>query len=221
MNPRALLYAVGVRGLKRAVRCFPEMYRVVWLFAIAVFFTLAISNRGAVARTVFQSPGSPPPVEPAAPEPTPLPAEPAPSEPTPLPAEPAPPEPTPLPPEQPEPLQEEIEPDQTEMPLNQPATEFVSPVSPMPQANNEGPTLTQSPADELRPVPLDLSEDADVGASGVRNFILDRAEFIDTVIVSTAYVWLCCGIGLFLLIPLAFLFLQIRGRGKLSQEEDY
>jgi hypothetical protein len=53
------------------------------------------------------------------------------------------------------------------------------------------------------------------------NFILDQAEFIDTVVVSTAYAWLCCGIIVFLLIPLAFLFLQIRGRTKISREEPY
>ena len=50
------------------------------------------------------------------------------------------------------------------------------------------------------------------------NLILDQAEFIDSVVVSFAYVWLCCGVALILVIPLIFLFLQIRGRSKLYKE---
>jgi len=50
-----------------------------------------------------------------------------------------------------------------------------------------------------------------------QNLVLDEAELIDTVVVSTAYIWLCCGIIIILLIPLIFLFLQIRGRSKLNK----
>jgi len=62
-----------------------------------------------------------------------------------------------------------------------------------------------------------LEEEGD----GSSNFILDQAEFIDTVVVSGAYVWLCCGITFFLLIPLVFLFLQIRGQLKLRKKDDH
>jgi ABC-type transport system involved in cytochrome c biogenesis permease component len=51
------------------------------------------------------------------------------------------------------------------------------------------------------------------------NLVLDQAELVDSVVVSVAYVWLCCGIVLILLIPLVFLFLHIRGRSKLTKEE--
>ncbi|MCL4294950.1 MAG: hypothetical protein KJ077_04455 [Anaerolineae bacterium] len=53
------------------------------------------------------------------------------------------------------------------------------------------------------------------------NFILDQAELIDTVVVSGAYIWLCCGVSLFLLVPLFLLFVYVRGRSKIIREEGY
>jgi hypothetical protein len=50
------------------------------------------------------------------------------------------------------------------------------------------------------------------------NWIFDRAEFVDTVIIMTSWVWLCCGMALFLLVPLTLLTLQIRGRSKLRKQ---
>jgi hypothetical protein len=44
---------------------------------------------------------------------------------------------------------------------------------------------------------------------------------IDTVVVSSAYIWLCCGVSLFLLVPLFLLFVYIRGRSKIMQEENF
>jgi hypothetical protein len=104
----------------------------------------------------------------------------------------------------------------------QPATDITSPVSPIQQASSE-------PLPPIQPLPepsssertdrfLDEEEEEKPGDS---NFILDRIEMVDTIVVSTAYVWLCCGIVLFLLIPLFFLFLQIRGRSKILREENY
>ena len=54
-----------------------------------------------------------------------------------------------------------------------------------------------------------------------QNFILDQIEFIDTVVVGGAYVWLCCGAALFLVVPLFIAVLYIRGRSKVSNEEDF
>jgi hypothetical protein len=55
--------------------------------------------------------------------------------------------------------------------------------------------------------------------SGDSGFIFDEAEFIDVVVVSGAYIWLCCGVGLFLLVPMLFLILHIHGRSKMNKEE--
>jgi hypothetical protein len=37
-------------------------------------------------------------------------------------------------------------------------------------------------------------------------------KFWDTVVVTLAYPWLCCGIGLMLLTPIVLLYLEIKGR---------
>jgi hypothetical protein len=106
----------------------------------------------------------------------------------------------------------------------EPATDIVSPVSPVSpiqQASSE-------PLPPIQPLPAPSSSertdrflDEEEEKPGDSNFILDRIEMVDTIVVSTAYVWLCCGIVLFLLIPLFFLFLQIRGRSKILREENY
>ncbi|MCB0167511.1 MAG: hypothetical protein KDI79_25000 [Anaerolineae bacterium] len=176
--------------------------RLAVLFIVAIFITLFVSN-GAWADALFQSPVSPivEEVEPFQPEPF------APEEPIdeqfqsePLPEEPAPFESAPV-----------------EEPL-EPATEFQSPIIPN-EPIDGAPAASQPAVPEPRSV---RSPRDDAGESqGSPNFILDQAELIDTVVVSTAYVWLCCGIGLFLLIPLVFLFLQIRGRTKIIKEEIY
>lgn len=56
---------------------------------------------------------------------------------------------------------------------------------------------------------------------GPSNFILDQAELIDTVVVTGAWVWLCCGILLILIVPLFFVVMYIRGRRKIIDQEDY
>ena len=184
--------------------------RLAVLFIVAIFITLFVSN-GALAGALFQSPVSPvvEEVQPVQPEPF------APEEPVepgdvpseegsqsePVPAEPAPFESAPV-----------------EEPVVEPDTQFGSPVSPDEPVGSD-PAVAQPAAAEPRPVRLERDEASDDGGSP--NFILDQAELIDTVVVSTAYVWLCCGIGLFLLIPLVFLFLQIRGRTKMTREEIY
>jgi hypothetical protein len=99
---------------------------------------------------------------------------------------------------------------------------------PAPAQPGEVPSTAPEQQSEAPPAPAPSSrrgEDRLAGdeleEEGDADFTLDRAELIDSVVVSTAYVWLCCGIIIFLLIPLAFLFLQIRGRTRMSQEDIY
>jgi hypothetical protein len=42
--------------------------------------------------------------------------------------------------------------------------------------------------------------------------VINWAKFWDTLAVSFAYPWLCCGIALFLVVPIALLYLEIKGR---------
>lgn len=72
------------------------------------------------------------------------------------------------------------------------------------------------PGRRNRAEPVD--EETDAGPS---NFILDQAELIDTVVVTGAWVWLCCGILLLLIVPLFFVVMYIRGRRKIIDQEDY
>jgi len=93
----------------------------------------------------------------------------------------------------------------------------VSPVSPLP-----GQPATAKPLPTLAPRPQSHQTTPAAGEKAQSpNFIFDQAEFVDTVVVSVAYVWLCCGVVLILLIPLAFLFLHIRGRSKINRDEQF
>lgn len=225
MNQWALLLSTFFELFEKT---FSGVQRLVALFVIALFVTLFLS-KGAWAGVLFQSPTSPPPEEvaPAQAEPFAPNEEPedpfAPSQPQETfeeqPQPQAPPEIIEEPPveaesNEPVPVEEAVDP-------NQPDPEAGSPVVPEQQAGGDAPAL-QPPAAEPRPLRLERNDgSADAEKEGSQNFILDQAELIDTVVVSTAYIWLCCGIGLFLLIPLVFLFLQIRGRTKIVREENY
>ncbi|MFC1975309.1 hypothetical protein ACFLXQ_02795 [Chloroflexota bacterium] len=84
------------------------------------------------------------------------------------------------------------------------------------------PSITQEPLPQepLQPVETGdetFPEDEEVPS----DLVLDEAELIDSIIVSGASVWLCCGIILLLLVPLSLLLLYIRGRSKIAQEEDF
>jgi len=170
------------------------------LFLIAVAVTFAVSNNNVLAGAMLQSPVSPA-GQPPQPD-TPAEAQPAPAQPNPQQAAPQP---------------------QTDGA----AIESVSPVSPVQPAAVQSADLETPP--ELLPPPLPAPRQSqqddslyfDEEPPNDQSLILDQAELIDTVVVSTAYVWLCCGIVLILLIPLIFLFLQIRGRSKILKEEQF
>ncbi|MCB0192927.1 MAG: hypothetical protein KDJ65_13365 [Anaerolineae bacterium] len=179
--------------------------RFVTLFVLALGISLLLSP-GAWAETLFQSPASPVIQE----------AEPVQNEPFAPSEEPfspvAEPEDSFDPSQSQETFDGEVPVDIIEEPLGEPALEDEDPLN----LDSASPAEDEPPVEELRPVRLERDDE-----EGSRNFILDQAELIDTVVVSTAYIWLCCGIGLFLLIPLVFLFLQIRGRHKIIKEEIY
>lgn len=60
--------------------------------------------------------------------------------------------------------------------------------------------------------PLPAEEETGTG------MVLDEAELIDTVIIYFSSVWLCCGMGLIVAIPLVLLILFIRGRSIINRE---
>ena len=104
----------------------------------------------------------------------------------------------------------------------QPENSFESPVplpAPEEQAGAPVPVAPEPPSQRVDPDERRIDDEFEETEEA--NFILDRAEFIDTMVVSTAYVWLCCGVVIFLMIPLVFLFLQIRGRTRMSRDNIY
>jgi hypothetical protein len=102
--------------------------------------------------------------------------------------------------------------------VDQPAT--AEPATPPPQATDTQTTAPEQPTPTATRPPRSRSDqDTSEEASDSPNLILDEAEFIDTVVVSGAYMWLCCGVMFFLLVPIFMLILYIRGRSKISQDE--
>jgi len=173
----------------------PKNYRGIGLLLIiSIVIALWGTDNNVTADMLFQSPASPPPapVDESAPPPEPAPPaeQPAATEP---PADDAAPEQSPTEP----------------APNGQPQGEQPPPAEPAPE-------LDEPPPAERRNFPP--REDPEPTAD--RNFILDQAELIDSVVVSGAYIWLCCGVGLFLLIPLFLLVVYIRGRSKIQKQDD-
>jgi len=191
--------------------------RLAILFIVAILFVFAIAGKSATAEVLFQSPQSPP----AEPPPT---ATPLPPEPTPVP-----PPPEPAPTEQaiePAPTEETL-PDAEEAPVEQQIVEPTSTPLPPPTeaptatAELQAEAVTVPEVPEPQPIersrrPVEVSE-----GNGARNFILDQAELIDTVAVSGAYIWLCCGFGLLLIAPLFLILLYIRGRSRIIQDDNF
>jgi hypothetical protein len=181
--------------------------RLILLFVVSILLTFWFSSGYVEANMLFQSPASPPaqpPVE------QPSAAQPAAEQPS---------------AEQPAVEQPSAEQSPVEQPsAAQPAGEQPSaeqpPAQPSPAA---GQTVVEPAlAAPTQPEPVDRhraeapADEAEADASS--NFIVDQAEFIDTVVISGAYVWLCCGVGALLLVPLVLLFVYIRGRSKIVGE---
>ncbi|MBN1217597.1 MAG: hypothetical protein JXM69_01610 [Anaerolineae bacterium] len=191
----------------------PTSTRLLLLFVMALFLTLQLASGNVTAEMSFQSPQSPPPAEqPPVEQP---PSEQPPAEQPPIEQPPAEQPPSEQPPAEQPPIEQP--------PVEQPPAEQ----PPIEQPPVEQPPAEQQPSGPapapLEPLPpLDTTDDENVGAGDVESpMVLDEAELIDTIIVSGAYVWLCCGVILLLLIPLALLILYIRGRGKIIEEEGF
>ena len=213
--------------------------RLLILFLAAIFIVFSIAEGQVTATGLFQSPQSPPSEPP--PEPTATPVPPPPPTDTPIPADTPIPEPTatPIPVESSEEAastegetasteaeapvvveeavveQQQAEPTPTEtvLPAASESTESQQPDAVIEPAPEEA-----SVAPEPAPLRRNPSDEVETEESG-RNLVLDQAELIDTVAVSGAYIWLCCGIGLLLLAPLSLLLIYIRGRNRILQEE--
>lgn len=200
----------------------PGSWRLALLLAIAVFLIPALIQPKAVAGALFQSPQSPPPSQPA-------------EAPPPAPTATPPPPPTAAPPPS-EPVQTTSE---SEAPIEEPSPTPTQ-VLPEPAATEPVPVEAAAPTEELLPTqpvesagaqpagplpqPVDVRRDdsqVQPEEGGDPNFVLDQAELIDTVAISGAYVWLCCGIGLLLVAPLFFTVLYVRGRSKIIREEGF
>lgn len=209
MSQWAVVYFTAFRNLKHILSLFfihSELRRLAILFIIAITLTLFIADDRAVASRLFQSPASPP-------------AQPAPAQ--------QPPPTQPPPAQQPPAEQLPTETQSTDQSSTEPTvessestTEFESPV-PEPLPEGSGPPPFIQPTVEAGGDSLEEEGDFVEDEEGSSNFILDRVELVDSVVVSGAYVWLCCGVLLLLLIPLFFLFLQIRGQIKIQREENY
>lgn len=217
MSRWAILHFSDFRNLKHIFKLFFvrfEVGRLVALAIIAISLTFFIADDSAVADRLFQSPASPP-AQPPPTQPPPPPTQPPPTQPPPTQ-----PPPTPQPAEQPAPTEQP-----QAQPTTQPSESIIESESPVPEPSLEGnkpppfvqPTV-ETQADSFEEERTFSVEDEEASSS---NFILDRVELIDSIVVSGAYVWLCCGAVLLLLIPLFFLFLQIRGQIKIQREEDF
>jgi hypothetical protein len=201
MSQWAIIFFTASQLFKRIHHLIFSLFclgRIVLLFAMAVFLTLFIADENVFAGKLFQSPvdTSPPP-----------PAEAPPADPPPPEAPPA-----EAPPVEPPPVE--------------PAVEIEAPVSPIPPGSpalpsgSEPPPLAQPTLLPSRSNQEDRSIDGERAEEDSPNFILDQVELVDSIVVTGAYFWLCCGVALFLLIPLIFLLLQIRGHLKLQREEN-
>jgi type IV secretory pathway VirB10-like protein len=215
------------------------------LFVIANFLTLGLVNNASrvTAEVLFQSPQSPPaqpepPVQQAPPTQPPAVEQPPAAEQPPAQQPPA----EQPPAEQPstespaaveqQPVDQPAQPEQpatSSAPAEQPAAESVNPdagaesAAPTEPDSSDSAVTEETRPERVRPARDTTVEDsADQETSNSpRNFILDRAEFVDTIIVSGAYVWLCCGVALFLVVPLVMLVLYIRGRSKIVAEDEF
>ena len=191
---RCSLCAWLLSSIRRRSFIRPWAGRLAALFLLALALTVFVADEDVIADILFQSPASPP---------TQPPAEEAPAQ----------------PPAQAAPTEQEPPAAPTE------ATEFASPIAPIDESPVT-PALSTStePPTFVQPTPLPRSRSRDdiviIEEQSSSQFILDQVEFIDTIVVSGAYAWLCCGIMLLLLVPLVFLLLQIRGQIKIQREED-
>ncbi len=194
-----------------------------WLGVALLVAALLSPGTVTASRLVFQSPPESPPAAtptpippsptPPPPPPTPTPPPPEPATDTPVPAAPTPTESAPIETVPAEVVPTEAAPTEAASPTQEPPTqeaplptvEPTQPPAPLPQATFPA-QVTQAP--EAFPTPRAQQPPDTRGGQPVINWV----KFWDTLAVLIAYPWLCCGVGLLLLVPLILLFLEIRGR---------
>jgi hypothetical protein len=180
-----------------------------WLVVALLIAAVLSPGMAGASRLAFQSPESPPPQEVPTDTPAPPPAQvpptatqppaPAPTQP-PAPAATQPPAPaathaapTPVPhPQQTPPAQATPTGAAPAQATPSPAVKATPAPAPSPTAR---PTRTPTPAPE---------------AEGEAT--INWVKFWDTLVVWLAYPWMCCGVGLLLLVPVVLLYLEISGR---------
>ncbi len=193
---------------------------MLWL-VVALIVAAALSpGQITASRLVFQSSPPPAPVLPT-PTPTLLPPPPPPPAATPLPAAtPITPSPTPvIVPIQPsavaptQPLAAEPVPDQPAPATEgEPAQDIpAQPTEPLQPPSTAPETAPSFPTQEP-PVTLRSSGPERSTQGGPSQPVINWIKFWDTMAVILAYPWLCCGVSLLLVVPLALLFLEIKGR---------
>jgi hypothetical protein len=167
---------------------------LVLLMLVSLFLALLLSggNDAAGALALFQS-SPPPPPEPTA---TPVPAE--------MPAPPSEPPATPLPPEA-----TTAAPATSEAPSEggPPAPSAEAP-SEVPEAAEPTPETPEEPEREEEPPPPEESAP----------LIFNWGVFLNTVIVTLSYAWICCGVCGLVGTPLAFILIYVEGKRRLRRK---
>ncbi len=172
-----------------------------WLAAALLITAVLSPGMAGASRLVFQSPESPLPEATATETPVPVQVPPTATQP---PAPKATQPPAPQATEPPAPTQ--AAPTEAAPAQATPATQATpSPTaSPSPAAKA---TQTPAPSPTARPTRTPVPEP---GAEGEAT--INWVKFWDTVVVWLAYPWMCCGVGLLLLVPVTLLYLEISGR---------
>jgi hypothetical protein len=183
-----------------------------WLPWLGVALVVAaVLSPGTVTASLlaFQSPSTPTPVPPTPvpPPPTPTPVPPAPPTETPVP--PAPPTETPV---QPPPVPPTQAPPATAVPSEPTPTPVQPPPPTLVPTMFPTPVMLPASTPTLLPPPPPLPPPTPPQVSGSNQPIVNWVKFWDTIAVTLAYPWLCCGVGLILLVPVVLLFLEIKGR---------
>lgn len=121
------------------------------------------------------------------------------------------------PPEEPLPTDTPIPaPTATPIPINTPEPELPAAVdipTSTPALAEPGPQ-----SEPILPGVNDFPQIEEPDNGGGKRFSFDRAEYIDTLIIFGSWIWLCCGILIFLSVPLLLLLLQIRGSSLLRKQ---
>jgi outer membrane biosynthesis protein TonB len=161
------------------------------------------------ASSLFQSPlPSPSREEPTATPPPPVPPEPTA---TPVPTE------TPLPPL--EPIATPLPPEAT---AAAPAETSEAPSEGSPSAPAETPVPPAEALDEApeaaEPTPETLEESEEASPTESPSLIFNWGVFLNTVIVTLSYAWICCGVCGLVGTPLAFILFYVGGKRRLRQK---